>query len=179
MGLRAALAAALLLALLGAGAGQAGDGHDHDRARQALEAGEMLPLRTILERVERDYPGQVMEVELERKDGRWIYEIKLLRTGGALVKLKIDARDGTHARQQGARSARIGTDRGASTLMRILVVEDEPTLADATGRGRCARPAMRSMWRTTASTPTSWATPSPSTPSCSTSACRRWTASRC
>jgi uncharacterized membrane protein YkoI len=33
-------------------------------------------------------------VELERDDGRWLYEIKLLRTGGALVKLKIDARDG-------------------------------------------------------------------------------------
>lgn len=92
--LRAALSAALLLALLGAGAGQAGDGHDHDRARRALESGEILPLRTILERVERDYPGQIMEVELEHEDARWMYEIKLLRTGGALVKLKIDARDG-------------------------------------------------------------------------------------
>ncbi len=93
-GLRAALSAALLLALLGAGVGQAGDGHDHDRARRALESGEIVPLRTILERVERDYPGQIMEVELEREDARWIYEIKLLRTGGALVKLEIDARDG-------------------------------------------------------------------------------------
>jgi uncharacterized membrane protein YkoI len=93
-GLRAALSAALLLALLGAGAGQAGDGHDHDRARRALESGEIVPLRTILERVERDYPGQIMEVELEREDARWMYEIKLLRTGGALVKLEIDARDG-------------------------------------------------------------------------------------
>ena len=93
-GLRAALSAALLLALLGAGAGQAADEHDHDRARRALESGEILPLRTILERVERDYPGQIMEVELEREDARWIYEIKLLRTGGALVKIEIDARDG-------------------------------------------------------------------------------------
>jgi uncharacterized membrane protein YkoI len=93
-GLRAALSAALLMALLGAGASQAGDDHDHDRARQALESGEILSLRTILERVERDHPGQIMEVELEREDGRWLYEIKLLRTGGALVKLKIDARNG-------------------------------------------------------------------------------------
>lgn len=86
---------ALMLVLLGAGPIQAGDVHDHDRARQALEAGEVLPLRTILERVERDYPGQIMEVELEHKDEGWRYEIKLLRTGGALVKLKIDARDGS------------------------------------------------------------------------------------
>ncbi|MDQ1316188.1 MAG: hypothetical protein QG662_2297 [Pseudomonadota bacterium] len=92
--MRAALSAALLLALLGAGVSQAGDGHDHDRARRALESGEILPLRTILERVGRDYPGQIMEVELERKDARWLYEIKVLRSGGALIKLEIDARDG-------------------------------------------------------------------------------------
>jgi uncharacterized membrane protein YkoI len=50
-------------------AGGDGQGSDHDRARQALEAGEVLPLRTILERVEREYPGQVLEVELERDRG--------------------------------------------------------------------------------------------------------------
>lgn len=83
-----------LVLLLGLGGVRAGDSHDHDRARQALESGEVLPLRTILERVERDYPGQVMEVELEREDARWRYEIKLLRSDGTLVKLMFDARDG-------------------------------------------------------------------------------------
>lgn len=68
---------------------------DHDRARRALEAGEILPLKTVLETLARDTPGQVMEVELERKGERWVYEIKLLRAGGSLVKLKVDARDGT------------------------------------------------------------------------------------
>ena len=67
---------------------------DHDRARQALEAGEILPLKTVLERLAHDVPGQVIEVELERSGERWIYEIKLLRPGGSLVKLKVDARDG-------------------------------------------------------------------------------------
>lgn len=90
-GLRVAV---LVLALLCAGPSQAGDAHDQDRARQALEAGEILPLRTILEKIERNYPGQVMEVDLERKETRWVYEIKVLRTGGELIKLKLDARDG-------------------------------------------------------------------------------------
>ena len=84
-----------MLAMLVAGASYAGDDSDHDRARQALEAGEVLPLRTILERVEREHPGQVMEVELDREKGVWLYEIKILREGGALIKLKINARDGT------------------------------------------------------------------------------------
>jgi len=73
----------------------AADVGDHDRARQALEAGEILPLKTVLEKVDRDSPGQVMEVELERDKGRWVYEIKVLRPGGSLVKLRLDARDGT------------------------------------------------------------------------------------
>lgn len=89
---------AVLLAY-GSGANAAGNDHDHDRARQALEAGEILPLRVILERVERDYPGQVIDVELERKPEkdreRWVYEIKVLRSGGSLIKLKFDARDGS------------------------------------------------------------------------------------
>lgn len=72
----------------------ASDSGDHDRARQALEAGEVLPLSTVLELLARDTPGQVMEVELERYGGRWVYEIKLLRPGGTLVKLWVDARDG-------------------------------------------------------------------------------------
>lgn len=72
----------------------AADSGDHDRARKALEAGEILPLKTVLEMVSRESPGQVMEVELERKGERWVYEIKLLRTGGALVKLRVDASDG-------------------------------------------------------------------------------------
>jgi uncharacterized membrane protein YkoI len=86
----------------------AADSGDHDRARQALEAGEILPLKSVLERVGRELPGQVMEVELERKHERWIYEIKLLRPGGSLVKLLVNASDGTiiDYRGRGAKSER-------------------------------------------------------------------------
>lgn len=71
------------------------DEDDHDRARRALEAGEILPLRTILDIVERDYPGQILEVELERDDGIWLYEIKLIGSGGIVIKLELNARDGS------------------------------------------------------------------------------------
>ncbi len=91
----ASLVMLMTLALPGSGVSFAADNSDHDRARQAVEAGDVLPLRTILDRVEREYPGQVMEVELDREKGEWVYEIKLLRKGGVLTKLKIQARDGT------------------------------------------------------------------------------------
>lgn len=72
----------------------ADDDRDHERARAAVQAGEVLPLATLLERLQRTHPGQVLEVELEREDGRWIYELKLLQPGGQLLKLEVDAASG-------------------------------------------------------------------------------------
>ena len=73
---------------------------DQDRARAAVQAGQVLPLKTVLERLEREHPGQVLEVELEQDDGRWIYEIKLLQPGGRLVKLELDAATAAVLRRQ-------------------------------------------------------------------------------
>lgn len=67
---------------------------DHDRARMALEKGEILPLATVLERVARSHPGEVMAVELEPEGGRWLYELKILLQDGRLGKIEVDARTG-------------------------------------------------------------------------------------
>jgi hypothetical protein len=94
---RACLAVLCTAALMGVSGFSRADA-DHDRARRALEAGEVLPLGSILTRLEREHPGQVLDVELDlEKEGgveRWVYEIKLLRQGGSLVKLEVDARTG-------------------------------------------------------------------------------------
>ncbi len=82
---------ALLLAATDAGAS---DQRDHELARAAVQAGEVLPLPTLLERLQRTHPGQVLELELERHDRRWIYEVKLLQAGGQLLKLEVDAATG-------------------------------------------------------------------------------------
>ena len=73
---------------------------DHDRARKALEAGQILPLRVIREKIELQYPGQVLEVELEKKHLQWIYEFKILQPPGKLIKLKIDASNGVILKQK-------------------------------------------------------------------------------
>ncbi len=71
--------------------GSADHDRDHDRARAAVQAGQVLPLPTLLERLQRSHPGQVLELELELDKGRWIYEIKLLQADGQLLKLELDA----------------------------------------------------------------------------------------
>ncbi|MFN7156058.1 MAG: PepSY domain-containing protein [Acidovorax sp.] len=87
-----ALWAAALAAPPAVASGKDDHDHDHDRARQAVQAGQVLPLPAVLERLQREVPGQVLEVELEQERDRWIYEIKLLTPAGQLTKVKLDAR---------------------------------------------------------------------------------------
>jgi len=68
---------------------------EHDQVREAVRAGEIMPLEQVLQQLDKTSPGKVLKVELERKRGIWVYEIKLLRDNGTLSKLYFDARDGT------------------------------------------------------------------------------------
>lgn len=90
-------ALALVAGPVGARADRYGD---HEQARAALQAGDILPLDRVLQQVAQVHPGQVMAVELEREQDRWIYELKLLQPGGALVKLEVDARSGEVLRRR-------------------------------------------------------------------------------
>lgn len=81
----------LSLALLAAAA--AADG-DHDRARAALERGEVLPLSAILDAARAEVAGHVIEVELERDGGRWLYELEVVTEAGRLVEMEIDGATG-------------------------------------------------------------------------------------
>jgi uncharacterized membrane protein YkoI len=108
VGCRRGTALALLLAAACAlPAARADDRRDHERARAAVQAGEVLPLPELLQRLQRSHPGQVLELELEREDGRWIYELKLLQADGQLRKLELDAATG-----QVLASRRRGADAG-------------------------------------------------------------------
>ena len=102
------LSAVLLLACIGLSPVQADGRQDHEVARQALMAGEILPLRQVLERIEREHRGEVLEVELEHEDSRWISEVKMLRRDGGINKLLIDARDGRVLEIKGRHGGRGG-----------------------------------------------------------------------
>lgn len=100
----AAIAVLALSALGLAGDPLAAD--DHEFAREAVERGEILPLTDILRRVETDFRGELLEVELEREDhgpfaGRLLYEVKLLAPGGDVTELYYDAVDGALLRARG------------------------------------------------------------------------------
>lgn len=91
---------AVALAMTGSAAGVAGD-LDHERARAALRAGEVMPLRQVLGIVHDQFRGDMVEAELERKGPFWVYEITVLTPGGTVLKLYYDAAQGDLLRAKG------------------------------------------------------------------------------
>jgi uncharacterized membrane protein YkoI len=69
---------------------------DHHEARQAVAAGDIVPLEHLIARIREDFGGRVLKVELEREDdetkARWVYEAKVLTAEGSVLKLDYDAK---------------------------------------------------------------------------------------
>jgi len=67
---------------------------DYIEARELLQSGKILSLETILKRVRQDYPGKVLEVELEKENGKIVYEIEILSDKGIVKEIYVDAESG-------------------------------------------------------------------------------------
>lgn len=65
---------------------------DHDEARAAVARRDALPLAQILDAAQRAVGGEVIEVELEREDGRLLYEVEILARNGRVRTVTLDAR---------------------------------------------------------------------------------------
>lgn len=61
---------------------------------EAVREGRVVPLPDILDWLEARYVGQVLEVELERDDGRMVYEVEMLGPQGQVVEFEFDAASG-------------------------------------------------------------------------------------
>lgn len=72
----------------------------HDAVRHAVQRGEILSLSAILERVRGKLPGEIAGVEIEREDGRWLYEFRVVDSQGRLFEVYVDARTGAIERSK-------------------------------------------------------------------------------
>jgi len=63
-------------------------------ARQLLKEGKIMPLQEILTKAKVIKPGQVIETDLEKDDGRYIYELEILDEQGQVWELELDAQTG-------------------------------------------------------------------------------------
>ncbi len=67
---------------------------DMDRVRELRSTDSILPLSQILILVEKQYPGTLLEVELEEEKGKVIYEMELLGKDKVVHRIKVNARSG-------------------------------------------------------------------------------------
>jgi uncharacterized membrane protein YkoI len=67
---------------------------DHIEARHLLDAGEILPLESILKKVRDKFPGKILEVKLERENQEIAYEVEVLGDDSIVREVYIDARTG-------------------------------------------------------------------------------------
>ncbi len=96
--------ALLVLIFMMFGEGTCLAANDHDRAKQLKEAGDILPLEEIIEKAGREYPGRVLETEIEENNDQIIYELEILDEKGIVWELKFDARSGKLLKRKEDRS---------------------------------------------------------------------------
>ena len=63
-------------------------------ARKLSDAGIILPLEKIVAAAKAVKPGEILETELERKHGRYVYEVEILDMRGQVWEVKLDAKSG-------------------------------------------------------------------------------------
>ena len=96
------LVCSLLLCLL-AGMAQAdmlGSAPDHEQARAAMERGEIKPLVDILALTRDRLHGQLIEIELEQIDDRWVYEFEMIQPNGEVIEYYVDGSTGAFVDQE-------------------------------------------------------------------------------
>ncbi len=67
---------------------------DHRGLREALERNELVSFRSIIDWIESQFVGRIVEVEMEDDDGELIYEVDLLTPHGDMLEFEFDARTG-------------------------------------------------------------------------------------
>ncbi len=85
---------ALIAAALLSSHAAASDKPRSQEVRALRESGRILPMEDILARARTIRPGQVVEVELEREDGMYVYEVKIIDDADTVHKLEMDAASG-------------------------------------------------------------------------------------
>lgn len=88
------IAAAFAIAMCMAVAMPASADEDWRKLHEEVKAGRIKPLAEILDSLQRDWEGQVIDVEFEEDGGQRLYEIEMLGPEGQVVEFEVNAETG-------------------------------------------------------------------------------------
>lgn len=104
MCLRKALPVNVVVAVFAIALAGSAIGDQHWEALHSeVQRGAVVPLESILDWLEANYIGEVIEVEIEREDGHVEYEIKLLGAQNQVVEFEFDGHSGQLMKIEGVR----------------------------------------------------------------------------
>ncbi len=63
-----------------------------DQARQAVRRGKIRPLRDVMAKVRRHSNAEVIDVDLRKRPGGWVYALRILTKRGRVRDVFLDAR---------------------------------------------------------------------------------------
>lgn len=91
---RGFLTGLVAFAMLGIAPAAAQRGTAHDRARRAYESGQVRSLGDILTGIRGEFPGRMVDAELQERRGRHIYRLKMLDAKGRVRDVWVDGKSG-------------------------------------------------------------------------------------
>lgn len=69
-------------------------GDDHNEARRLRESGQIMPLQEVLRRHRRAIGPRILDVELDNRRGRYVYQVESLDKRGKVKRHYFDATTG-------------------------------------------------------------------------------------
>ncbi len=81
----------LLLAMPAVARAENDGDNDHDLARDLYEQGEIRALADILHVVDQQTPGEVVAVDLVKRDKQWVYRLQIVTPEGHRRFVEVDA----------------------------------------------------------------------------------------
>ncbi|WP_137158217.1 PepSY domain-containing protein [Rhizobium sp. FKL33] len=65
-----------------------------DALRRMVQDGKILPLGVLKAKVLAQAPGELINVSVDRDEGRMLYEFRILTSGGKVTEVEVDAATG-------------------------------------------------------------------------------------
>jgi uncharacterized membrane protein YkoI len=70
------------------------DRPSHDDLSNLVKEGRIRPLSVLKAQVLAELPGELIDVRVDREDGRIVYEFRILRDSGRVTEVEVEAASG-------------------------------------------------------------------------------------